>query len=655
MRSRIDRKFRWVASRAFLKFKHIIERVVKSNEVDELLAKVPAMAAETNLNGRVIIVTGSTRGVGLAVARAFVGAGGKIVINGRSAKEVDLALQDIRQSGESVTGVCADISTENGARQLISETLNTFGRIDILVNNAGVSGPHDRKAWEISPSEWQEVISVNLTGAFLCSRLVADWMVRNQVKGRIINVSSGVAQAPVKGLTPYFVSKIGLEALTRSMAIDAGWEGLTVTAVELGSLQTNMTQKHFSWEEFQELPPPETAVPIFLHAATAPREHIHGRISAAWRFAADKEGETLLTGPLAMGERPPFPVLKIDHKEVKRTDPGVVALDRAENVQGMPSKVRTLLSHADLTFDLSRYPDEKYPTLRKTLSSRFKLPEDCFTFGNGSVELVERSIRTFAKTGEEVISNDPSWFMFDHFCNIFGVVNQKVEFSMIDGKFNHNLEKVADSIGVNTRLIYLVNPSNPLGCGISKDEFRRFLEIVPSHIPIVVDEAYVDFTTRADTLRTHEVVMETDRKVIGLRTFSKFYALAGLRIGYAFAAPDTIRIFNRLEPFFVLSKLSEAAAVTALEDEEHANRTLDNICRERKRIEKRLDAAGLSYVSSEIHFMLVECPGPEKKVYQKFEMEGIFLSKGLIMDRYILFPIALPEQNDKNLEILFSI
>ena len=384
---------------------------------------------------------------------------------------------------------------------------------------------------------------------------------------------------------------------------------------------------------------------------------MHGRILAAWRFAKDPDGEAVLVGPLAMTEHAMFPPLRQGEKEVSRFDVGIVPLDRAEHPRGMPEKVRGLLYQAAQEANFARYPDERYPALRRALSARLQLPEECFTFGNGSTELVERAVRTFVQPGDEVLSNDPSWFMFDRFCDTLGAVNRKVPFRQLgpDGAFEHNLGAVAQAVGVNTRLIYLVSPSNPVGVGIVAPEFWRFLERIPAHIPVVLDEAYVEYSTQPETLRSHAVILHTDRRVIGLRTFSKFYGLAALRVGYAFAAPATLRLFNRLEPLFVLSSLAEAAAVAALEDAEHAAWTLENTHRERVRIEARLAAAGLDYVSSEANFMLVECPGPPEKVYEAFAEEGIFIPQGVFMDRYIIFPIAQPAQNDKNLDILCSL
>lgn len=656
MTTRVEREVRWLVSRAVQRYRQLQEHIEADDDAETSLDAARTAVQRTDLGGQVAVVTGSTRGIGLAVARALAQAGSKVVVNGRSARGVERAARAIDAEGGEVEGVPADVSVAAEARRLVETAATRFGGFDLLVNNAAVLGPHGQPLWEVAPAAWEETLAVNLGGAFLCAREAATWMRQHGVDGRILNVSSGAARRPAFGLAPYVVSKAGLEALTRALALEAGPTGPPiVVALELGPVRTRMTRAAFGREAFEALPPPESLVPALLYALSAPPELVHGRILAAWRLAADPEAEALMGGPLAAMERFEFPPLGIDGRRVDRFDPRFDVNDRAENPLGMPDRAREALHRAADEGDCARYPDERYPRLRRALSARLGLPEEAFTFGNGSAELVERAVRTFAAPGEEVVSNEPSWFMFDRFCETAGVEARKVPIRATDGGFDHDLEAVARAVSGRTRLVYLVSPSNPHGATITTDAFHRLLERVPPHVPIVVDEAYVEFSTRPETLRTHEVIPETDRRVIGIRTFSKFYGLAALRVGYAFAAPSTVRLFNRLEPLFVLSGPAEAAAVAALEDEEHAARTTEHVRREREHIVGRLREADLRCMPAETPFMFVESPALPGKVYRAFEERSVFLPRSVWRDRYILFPIGTATQNERNLEILCSL
>ncbi|WP_150049838.1 MULTISPECIES: SDR family NAD(P)-dependent oxidoreductase [Methylomonas] len=654
MSNKVARKFIWITSKLVGRLRRLQTRLFQTDELEQLLAEIPRALSSNDLSGKVVVITGSSHGVGQVLAAAFAQAGASVVVNGRNASEVRQVVQNIQAAGGRAEGIAVDIASESGAAELIKESVARMGRVDILINNAAILGPAGQGFHQLAPRDWSRVIEVNLNGAFYCAREAAIWMADHAVAGRIINVSTGAARMPAEGIGGYSVSKCALEMMTRVMALEAAKSGLTVVAVELGSLRTPMTKAYFNWEEHQLLPPPEAVVPFFLHVATAAGDALHGRILAAWRYLRDPHGETLLNGPLAELDKFTFNPVYRDGVALNRFDPQIAALDRAENPFGMPAKVRELLQDAGQRFDFSRYPDENYPSLRTALSQKLKLPEDYFTFGNGSSELVDRILRTFALPGEEVLSNDPTWFMFDRLCQAMGIVNRKVPFVETAEGFDHNLQQMAREIRYNTRLIYLINPSNPLGVGIRAEAFAEFLQQVPAHIPVVVDEAYLEYSSNPGTLRSHEIVERSDRLVLGLRTFSKFYGLAGLRIGYAFGRREVMRLFERLEPLFCLTPLAEAAAVAALQDAEHAQRTLNNADTERRRIQARLAESGLRSMPGEMNVMIVECPVPPERVYQAYDAAGILMPRGVWQEKFIIFPIFRPEQNDRNLDILLN-
>ena len=643
------RKIRKLLVKLTLKARRIRDFIRHQDPVDAVVSEVRNARPEPALADRVLVITGSSEGIGFVLAEAFLQKGARVVINGRRAEKLQAAA-DRLGSPERVLAVCADASLAEGAETLLKQTIGRFGGVDLLINNAAVMGPKDVKAWEITSAEWERTLKANLTGPFLCAAAFMRWMVGAGVAGRIINVSSGAANAPIRGLMPYAVTKSALDALTLNLAADAGGTGITVMGLQLGSTRTEMARSYFPWAEYELLPPPETVVPAFWYAATADPRLLHGRVLAAWRFLMTREAEARIAMPMSVVERFRFVEQKVpDHVPMEQR----ARLNRAENQFGMPDRVKAMFQGGAV--DVSRYPDPDYGGLRQKLASRYNLAPGCFAFGNGSAELVERVLRVFTKPGEAVISNDPSWFMFDRFAYVHDVRNDKVPFvaSATEG-FEHNLDGVLAAIRGVTRLIYLINPSNPVGVPILHQPFTRFLERVPPHIPVVIDEAYVEFADREDVLDVVRLIRDSDRLVIALRTFSKFYGLAGMRIGYAMAQPQTIDWLDRGELLFNISSFAAEVASAALDDLDHAQRTHRNCRAERRRIMDFLDASGLAYVPTQSNMMMFEPPATPDALFDRLQERGIVPPRGVVLGRYVLWPVGLPVQNDRVMEVVKS-
>lgn len=645
----VSRKVRKLFIKLVMKAKRIKDFALHTDPVDAIMAEVRKAGPEPALQDRVVVITGSSEGIGFVLAEAFLQKGSRVVINGRRAEVLQAAAAKLGNA-DRVLAVCADASTAEGAEALLAQTLARFGGVGMLINNAAILGPQNKRAWEITPEEWARTLAANLSGPFLCAATFMRWMQAEGVSGRIINVSSGAANAPIKGLAPYAVSKSALDSLTLNLAADAEGTGITVIGLQLGSTRTEMAKSFFPWADYELLPPPETLVPAFWYAATADARLLNGRVIAAWRFLMTRDAEAYIATPMSVVERFRFAEQPVpEHIPPSER----IVLNRAENQFGMPERVKAMMNGN--APDVSRYPDPDYGGLRDKLAEKLGLERRSFTFGNGSAELVERVLRVFTKPGEAVLSNDPSWFMFDRFAYVRGVRNDKVPFidSPSEG-FDHNLDGMLDAIKGDTRLIYLINPSNPVGVPILHEAFVRFLDKVPPHIPVIVDEAYVDFCDRSDTLDTVRLVRESDRMVIVLRTFSKFYGLAGMRVGYAFGKPAHIDLLDRGELLFPISSFAADAAAAALEDSAHAQRTHDNCSQERRRIMGFLKEAGIAHVPTQSNMLMFEPPGAPDSLWDRLQERGIVPARGLVFGRFALWPVGLPAQNDRFMEVVRS-
>jgi 3-oxoacyl-[acyl-carrier protein] reductase len=187
------------------------------------------------LEGKVAVVTGSSRGIGRAIAAALAAEGASVVVNSRDAASADSEAQAI---GDGAFGIGADVSSESGARHLIEETVSRTGRLDILVNNAGM--PMVRDSLELSLDEWRQVLDLNLTGAFLCSQAAGRLMLERG-GGSILNVASITAFAPFPRRLAYATSKAGLVMLTRVLASE--WApSVRVNAIAPGFIRTDLVE-----------------------------------------------------------------------------------------------------------------------------------------------------------------------------------------------------------------------------------------------------------------------------------------------------------------------------------------------------------------------------------------------------------------------------
>lgn len=193
------------------------------------------------LGSQVAIITGAGRGIGRAIALRFAREGSSILLAARTQKEIDAVAAEIKEQRGEAAAIAADVSRESDCQAIVSEARKQFRRIDILVNNAGILGPV-KTIEEMSPTEWDEVIAVNLRGPFLLSRLVLPQMYERG-SGAIINISSVAAKAAFQWNSPYAASKAGLVGFTRTLAAEAARKGVRVNAICPGPVpETEMSQ-----------------------------------------------------------------------------------------------------------------------------------------------------------------------------------------------------------------------------------------------------------------------------------------------------------------------------------------------------------------------------------------------------------------------------
>jgi NAD(P)-dependent dehydrogenase (short-subunit alcohol dehydrogenase family) len=196
------------------------------------------------LEGRVVIVTGGGKGIGRAIALALADAGARVVVAARERGAIGEVEAEIRSGGGDCLAVPTDVTRESEVRAMVEAVRARFGTIDVLVNNAGVGGP-TANVEDMSVSDWEEVVRINLIGPFLCCRVIVPEM-KQKRSGRIVNIGSITGKRPLAQRTPYCASKMGLLGFTRSLATELGPYNVTVNSVSPGATMGERLQSVIS-------------------------------------------------------------------------------------------------------------------------------------------------------------------------------------------------------------------------------------------------------------------------------------------------------------------------------------------------------------------------------------------------------------------------
>ena len=271
------------------------------------------------------------------------------------------------------------------------------------------------------------------------------------------------------------------------------------------------------------------------------------------------------------------------------------------------------------------YPEGPCTVLRKALADKFAISEKMAVISNGADNLILMVANAFVNEGDEVVMADPTFPVYTNVTQIMGGKLIKVKLK----DFTHDLDAMFKKVNRKTKLVFICNPNNPTGTIVSLEAFESFLSHLPKHVVVVLDEAYGDFVEDAFYPNGLDYIKER-KQVIVLRTFSKVYGLAGLRIGYALGKEDLVDCLYQVRDPFPVHRLAQVAAVAALKDEDHAIRSIQLVYEGKRYLYKELDRMGLSYVPSQANFIFVDFEKDSEEVFQALLREGIIIRPGKI-------------------------
>lgn len=324
-----------------------------------------------------------------------------------------------------------------------------------------------------------------------------------------------------------------------------------------------------------------------------------------------------------------------------------IKLASNENPLG-PSPMAVLAIQSALG-QLNRYPDGGGYDLIRRLSEKLGVAPENIVLGNGSDEIIGMLTNAFLQPGDEAILPKPSFLMYDIMVRIAGATSVSVPLRSLSIDLNGMIDKITN----RTRMIFINSPNNPTGTIVTQEDFENFLKNIPPGIIVVVDEAYIEFVRDEKCLNSIDFI-NRGSALVTLRTFSKIYGLAGLRIGYGIMPKEISDLLNRVRQPFNANALAQIGAIAALKDDAFLKKTINLIHEERDFLYHSLEKLEIKYFPTHANFFLIDVNTDADEVFERLLRRGIIIRsmKSYGYPEYIRVNVGLHEENVHFIEAL---
>lgn len=327
----------------------------------------------------------------------------------------------------------------------------------------------------------------------------------------------------------------------------------------------------------------------------------------------------------------------------------IIKLASNENPLGPSPEALQAMQHVLANIHL--YPDGNAFYLKHKLAQKLDVQPEHLILGNGSNEIIEFVGHAFMQPGVDVVVSQYCFAIYPLTAKLFGA--NVITVPAV--KHGHDLSAMLKAITPSTRVVFVANPNNPTGTVVAKQELVDFAGKVPANVLLVIDEAYIEFLNDpADFIS--EIRRGQKPNVLLMRTFSKIFGLAGLRLGYGIGSPELITALEKIRQPFNINSIAQAGALAALDDADHMRRTRDNNSTGLKRYEEAFQQLGLEFVPSAGNFILVRV-GEGQRVFDDMQKLGVIVRPmgGYQLPEWIRISVGTPEENERGIKALKTV
>jgi len=339
-------------------------------------------------------------------------------------------------------------------------------------------------------------------------------------------------------------------------------------------------------------------------------------------------------------------------EEVKREYGLTEIIKLASNENPLGTSPKAVAAMKQAIDDVYMYPEGSSMDLRQKVAAHFGIDDDMVIIGNGADNILLLIAQALVDEGDEVITGDPSFSVYESVTRIMGGNFIKVPLK----DFTYDLPAIAERITDKTKLIFICNPNNPTGSMVTEEETARFMEIVPRDCVVAFDEAYAEYVQDQHYPDTMKYVHEK-RNVILVRTFSKIFGLAGTRIGYAMGPKHLVDLLRKVTAAFAVNRVAQAGALAALEDREFIEKVLTVNEQGKQYLYQEFSKLGMPYTPTHTNFIFVNLGMDSQVVFKKLLAQGIVIRPGGMwnLPNYARITLGTLEQNEKLIAALKEI
>lgn len=596
-----------------------------------------------------IVITGATSGIGYEVAKMVNKYKPFLVICGKKKEKVLKIVNEFKKLNDNVYGVWVDLSKKNGGKEMYSAIKKHIHTVDILINNA-IINKGSRFLMSKNSDDWENEIAVNINGNIVLSQKIAYAMRMRKVKGRIINISSNTVKASNTKLNSGsdILTKNMIEKYSNLLADELYPYKIAVTTIRLDenyksnkSNYNNKIYKKYFGDVFNINM--DKFTPLFMYTIKAPFHEISGKIISDDSFKQNIELSKIIP-PHQMKLNKTYKDFKFNKFTKQKNKTYLVK----QNPYDMSPNIKKLLNKNDIK---TLNNEAKYkPVLDIIISKKLKISKDNIVFFKSEYECIKKLIEIFVPKYQSVIVVNPIWSLLKLVC-LENKVN--IEYSTLKNNSKNltpNFNLILKYINTKTKLIYLSSPNIISGQSIEKEDFDAFIKEVPENIIVVLDQRYIEFSSKPNILKGDTYL--NHKNLIVLRTFNNFYSIENLELSYIIANKEISKFISENILINQIDHFNEKLALEVYNDSYYST-IKSKIIKERKRIIGHLKENKIDYFPTETNFLLIKLNKKKNVIEEELEKRNIILYKS--NDNYNYhwtLPLSTPTINDTIIDVL---